>query len=97
MEPAKPDTNPIFQHPKKLYTEYRAEAKDDPKALALLRQWDFGALGLDLIGETDRAFIGLREQKVFQYIEDANQELSLSLLRPVSRKGPKDVTGAILL
>jgi superfamily I DNA and/or RNA helicase/serine/threonine protein kinase len=92
IEGYKPDTNPIFQHPKKLYTEYRAEAKDDPKALALLRQWDFGALGLDLIGETDRAFIGLREQKVFQYIEDANQELSLSLLRPVSRKGPKDVT-----
>ena len=92
IEGYKPDTNPIFQHPKRLYTEYRAEAKDDPKALALLRQWDFGALGLDLIGETDRAFIGLREQKVFQYVEDANQELSLSLLRPVSRKGPKDVT-----
>jgi serine/threonine protein kinase len=92
IEGYRPDPNPIFQHPKKLYTEFRAEAKDDSTALALLRQWDFGALGLDLIGETDRAFIGLREQKVFQYIEDANQELSLSLLRPVSRKGPKDVT-----
>jgi serine/threonine protein kinase len=88
----RPDANPIFEHPKKLYSEYRAEAKDDPKALALLRQWDFGALGLDLIGESDRAFIGLREQKVFQYIEDGNEELALSLLRPVTRKGPKDVT-----
>jgi len=88
----RPDANPIFEHPKKLYTEYRAEAKDDPKALALLRQWDFGALGLDLIGESDRSFIGLREQKVFQYIEDGNEELALSLLRPVARKGHKDVT-----
>ena len=88
----RPDTNPIFEHPKKLYTEYRAEAKDDPKALALLRQWDFGALGLELIGESDRSFIGLREQKVFQYIEDGNEELALSLLRPVTRKGSKDVT-----
>ena len=36
----RPDASPIFEHPKRLYTEYRAEAKDDPKALALLRQWD---------------------------------------------------------
>lgn len=88
----RPEANPIFQHPGKLYTEYRAAAKDDPTALALLRQWDFDKLGLKLIGETDRAFIGLREQKVFQYVEDRNAELSLGLLRPIAWKGPKDVT-----
>src|SRR5690348_17892598 len=39
-----------------------------------------------------RSFLGLREQRVFQYVSERNEELSLSLLRPISRKGPKDVT-----
>jgi serine/threonine protein kinase len=88
----RPESNPIFEHPKKLYSEFRASAKDDPLTLALLRQWDFGALGLDLIGERDRAFIGLREQRVFEYVAERNEELSLSLLRPIGRKGAGDVT-----
>lgn len=88
----RPEINAIFEHPKKLYSEFKANAKDDPKTLALLRQWDFTALGLELIGEKDRSFIGLREQRVFEYVADRNEELSLSLLRPVSRKGPHDVT-----
>jgi len=88
----RPEPNAIFEHPKKLYSEFRARAKDDPTTLALLRQWDFGALGLELIGESDRSFLGLREQRVFQYVSERNEELSLSLLRPISRKGPKDVT-----
>jgi len=92
VEGFRPEANPIFEHPGKLYIEYRAAAKDDPTALALLRQWDFDKLGLKLIGETDRAFIGLREQKVFQYVADRNEELSLGLLRPIAWKGPKDVT-----
>lgn len=88
----RPGATAIFEHPKKLYCEYRATAKDDPTTFALLRQWDFSALGLELIGERDRSFIGLREQRVFEYVADRNAELSLSLLRPVSRKGPNDVT-----
>lgn len=88
----RPEANPIFEHPKRLYNEFRAAAKDDPTTLALLRQWDFTALGLDLIGEKDRSFIGLREQRVYEYVADRNEELSLSLLRPVARKSPNDVT-----
>lgn len=88
----RPEANPIFEHPRKLYNEYRAAAKDDPSTLALLRQWDFTALGLELIGEKDRSFIGLREQRVYEYVAERNEELSLSLLRPVARKSPNDVT-----
>lgn len=88
----RPEANPIFEHPKKLYSEFRAAAKDDPTTLALLRQWDFAAIGLELIGEKDRSFIGLREQRVYEYVADRNEELSLSLLRPVARKSPNDVT-----
>lgn len=88
----RPESNPIFEHPKSLYNEFRAAAKDDPTTLALLRQWDFTALGLKLIGEKDRSFIGLREQRVYEYVADRNEELSLSLLRPVARKSPNDVT-----
>ena len=88
----RPESNSIFVHPNKLYSEFRAAAKDDPTTLALLRQWDFTALGLELIGERDRPFIGLREQRVYEYVADRNEELSLSLLRPVARKSPNDVT-----
>lgn len=88
----RPESLPIFEHPKKLYSEFRASAKDDPTTLALLRQWDFTALGLGLIGEKDRSFIGLREQRIHEYVSERNEELSLSLLRPVARKGPNDVT-----
>lgn len=88
----RPETNPIFEHPKKMYSEYRSSAKDDPSTFALLRQWDFTALGLELIGEKDRSFIGLREQRVYEYVAERNEELSLSLLRPVARKSPNDVT-----
>ena len=88
----RPDSEPIFEHPRKLYREYRAVAKDDPNTQALLRQWNFSALGIDLLAESDRAAIGLREQRVYQYVEDHNVELSLALLRPLTRKSPKDVT-----
>ncbi|MDR5743950.1 AAA domain-containing protein [Caballeronia sp. LZ029] len=88
----RPEVNPIFEHPKKLYVEFRAAAKDDPTTLALFRQWDFTALGLELIGERDRSFIGLREQRVYDYVAERNEDLSLSLLRPVARKSPNDVT-----
>lgn len=88
----RPESDPIFVHPKKLYAEFRASAKDDPLKHALLRQWDFAAIGLDLIGERDRPFVGLREQRVYEYVSEKNEELSLSLMRPISRKAERDVT-----
>lgn len=88
----RPESAPIFIHPKKLYSEFRASAKDDPLKHALLRQWDFTAIGLDLIGERDRPFVGLREQRVYEYVAEKNEELSLSLMRPISRKADRDVT-----
>jgi serine/threonine protein kinase len=88
----KPEAQPLWQHPTKLYAEYRAKEKQDPDKLALLRQWDFGALGAELIGEGERGFIGLREQRIYEYVEPRNGELSLSLLRPVARKAESDVT-----
>ena len=88
----RPESDPIFIHPKKLYAEFRASAKDDPLKHALLRQWDFTAIGLDFIGERDRPFVGLREQRVYEYVAEKNEELSLSLMRPISRKAERDVT-----
>lgn len=88
----RPEGEPIFIHPKRLYFEFRASAKEDPLKHALLRQWDFTALGLDLIGERDRPFLGLREQRIFEYVAEKNEELSLSLMRPIARRTESDVT-----
>lgn len=88
----RPEAQPLWEHPKKLYAEFRAKEKQDPDKLALLRQWDFGALGSELIGEGERGFIGLREQRVFEHVEPRNEELSRSLLRPIARMAEADVT-----
>jgi superfamily I DNA and/or RNA helicase len=88
----RPEAQPLWEHPKKLYAEFRAKEKQDPDKLALLRQWDFGAMGSELIGEGERGFIGLREQRVFEHVEPRNEELSRSLLRPIARMAEADVT-----
>lgn len=88
----RPETQPLWEHPKKLYAEFRAKEKQDPDKLALLRQWSFGAMGSELIGEGERGFIGLREQRVFEHVEPRNEELSRSLLRPIARMEEADVT-----
>lgn len=88
----RPETQPLWEHPKKLYAEFRAKEKQDPDKLALLRQWNFGAMGSELIGEGERGFIGLREQRVFEHVEPRNEELSRSLLRPIARMEEADVT-----
>jgi serine/threonine protein kinase len=88
----RPEPQPLWEHPKKLYAEFRAKEKHDADKLALLRQWDFGALGSELIGEGERGFIALREQRVFEHVEQRNEELSRSLLRPIARMSEADVT-----
>ncbi len=88
----RPGPAAIWAHPSGLYSEFRAVAKDDPDQIALLRQWNFGVSGMDFIGEEDRGRIGLREQRVYEYVASQNEELSIHLLRPIGRKGEKDVT-----
>lgn len=88
----RPEAQPLWEHPKKLYSEFRAKETQDPDKLALLRQWDFGALGSQLIGEGERGFIGLREQRVYEHVEPRNEELARSLLRPIARMSEADVT-----
>lgn len=88
----RPGPDPIWVHPTGLYSEFRALAKDDPDQIALLRQWNFSAMGMTLIGEGERAFIGLREQKIFEYVASQSEELSIHLLRPIGRKEANAVT-----
>lgn len=92
VEGFQPGDKAIWTHPKSLYAEYEAKAKDDKDQLALLRRWNFDALGTQQIGEQDRAFLGLREQRVYEYVEERNPELQSALLRPISRKEAKHVT-----
>lgn len=88
----RPDQEPMWVHPSKLYSEYKAKELIDPDKLALLRRWNFSALGTDLIGQGERGFIGLREQRVYEYVEAHDEELAKSLLRPLARASDGDVT-----
>lgn len=92
VEGFQPGEKPIWTHPNQLYAEFEAKAKDDKDQLALLRRWNFDALGTQQIGEQDRSFLGLREQRVYEYVEERNAELQSALLRPISRKEAKHVT-----
>jgi len=92
VEGFQPGERPIWTHPNQLYAEFEAKAKDDKDQLALLRRWNFDALGTQQIGEQDRAFLGLREQRVYEYVEERSSDLQSALLRPISRKEAKHVT-----
>lgn len=92
IEGYKPEINPTFNHPQKIYKELRGIAKNDLKKIGLLRQWDFNEHAMDFTKEEDRASVTLKEKKIFEFVSDVNDELILSLLRPVGNREDNGVT-----
>jgi superfamily I DNA and/or RNA helicase len=86
-----PEADPIFVHPEKLYEEYKAHESNDRSKLGLIRNWDFTKL--NLIVESERPYIGLREQQIYEYIEETDLEKNVinNLMRPVVRSNEGDV------
>ena len=68
-------------HPNKLYTESLGNKKDS-KSKALIRTWEFERLA-SMMDADARQEVSARERQVYEYIENANPNLCLNLLRPI--------------
>jgi hypothetical protein len=69
-----------FQHPKKLYAEYRCTRDGDRNYTALLRLWNFEQRDTDLSVSEIRGPIAKREQRVLGYIKHRIPDTHLFLL-----------------
>ena len=83
---------PDYCHPRKLWSEYRADHLEIPHAKGLLRKWDFGELAGGSATPAERANIALREMRVNESVRFQLPELHQDLLEPIGSAAPEDVT-----
>lgn len=82
----------IFEHPKGVYKEYRAQNKDDPNSGALMRRWNFSSLGVAAGTQKDRALVATREQRVLTYVANRDDEAATMFLAPISSVADNEIT-----
>ena len=84
----------IFKHPDLIYTEYKAERKDNKKYKALLRIWDLNKFPIDYATQEARKAIVLREINVLGYIKDIKPEFDEEslYLRPITSEASSEIT-----
>lgn len=85
-------TTADYVHPRRIWSEYRAAHVESKRAKALLRKWDFQALGGGGTTPTERATIGLREVRLNEALREQAPELHADLLEPVGSAIADDVT-----
>ena len=86
------DTTADYDHPKKIWTEFRAEHRENRGSKALLRKWDFQALAGGGTTPVERQTIGLRELRLNEMLRVQAPELHADLLEPVAPATADDVT-----
>ncbi len=86
------DGTAIFEHPRSVYKEYRAQNRDDPNATALMRRWNFATLGLAAGTQKDRALVATREQRVLNYVANRDDDAATMFITPISSSAVTDVT-----
>lgn len=86
------EPTPWFKHRKGLFTEYRGHHQDTANDIALMRRWDFNALGVGNATQDQWAKIALRESRVFSHVKSHERGLEEYLLRPLLPLGIGDVT-----
>ncbi len=71
-----------FSHPKGVYVEYDAVDEINKNNLGTLRLWDFGKCDTRFQNEEGRLEIAGREQQVYHWLSDRNEEAERTLLTP---------------
>jgi hypothetical protein len=76
----------IFQHPRGIWADHRAEESERTSTSALLRCWNFAALPPALNAPPERAFVAERERRVFEHLNALGSWLAdgTSILRPLN-------------
>ena len=86
------DTTSDYDHPKKIWTEFRAEHRENRGSKALLRKWNFQELAGGGTTSVERQTIGLRELRLNEMLRVQAPELHADLLEPVAPATIDDVT-----
>jgi serine/threonine protein kinase len=83
---------PDYQHPRKIWSEFRADYVDLPQNKGLLRKWNFAELAGGSATSAERANVALREMRVNETVRFQLPELHSDLLEPIGLATPDDVT-----
>ena len=86
------DATADYDHPKKIWTEFRAEHRENRGSKALLRKWNFQELAGGGTTPVERQTIGLRELRLNEMLRVQAPELHADLLEPVAPATADDVT-----
>lgn len=81
-----------YQHPKEIWSEYRAEHLENRASKALLRKWNFQSLAAGGTTAIERQTIGLRELRLNEMLRSQAPELHADLLEPVGSAAADDIT-----
>jgi len=85
----------ILQHPKKIYSEYKAYSLSIVGEKSLMRCWDFNEFKLDnsrMIQPQHRFDLICNERRVFQKIKTEKPDLYQSCLHPITNPSLDDMT-----
>lgn len=85
-------TTADYEHPKRIWSEFRAEHVENRGSKALLRKWDFQELAGGGTTAGERQTIGLRELRLNEMLRVQAPELHADLLEPVGSAAADDVT-----
>ncbi|ELI6425494.1 NERD domain-containing protein [Vibrio harveyi] len=79
---------PIFPHPNHVYQDYSAS---DDGYHALLRRWNFNALGVTNAEQSIWAEVAMRETRIGRSVRDSSPTIQDYLLRSISKLSEEDV------
>ena len=86
------ETSADYEHPKQIWSEFRAEHKENRGSKALLRKWNFQELAGGGTTAVERQTIGLRELRLNEMLRVQAPDLHADLLEPVGSAAADDVT-----
>jgi len=81
-----------YVHPRKIWSEFRAEHQESRSSKALLRKWNFEALAAGSTSTVERQTIGLRELRLNETLRVQAPELHEDLLEPIGSATAEDIT-----
>lgn len=86
------DSTADYEHPRKIWSEFRAQHRENRGSKALLRKWNFLELAGGGASPVERQTIGLREVRLNEMLRVQAPELHADLLEPVGSATADDVT-----
>lgn len=86
------DDREDYKHPRKIWSEFRAQHQENQSSKALLRKWNFQELAQGGTSTLERHSIGLRELRLNETLRFQAPELHADLLEPIGSATADDIT-----